>query len=212
MGSHNMEFLEQIEMFVPNGIQEETDKRLILEYIRMFPDTILARENTLVHMTSSGFVLTPGLEKALFVHHNIYQTWAWTGGHADGETDLLAVAAREVQEETGVRKIEPLGEGIAALDLLTVQGHFKKGAYVAPHLHISVAYVFLAAEREEKHFRKKEDENSGVQWIPVEEIAAFAKEPHMIPIYEKLLRRAREIRQEQRNKTGTEKGKSSETR
>ena len=33
------------------------------------------------------------------VYHNIYNSWSWLGGHADGETDLLAVALREVKEE-----------------------------------------------------------------------------------------------------------------
>ena len=36
------------------------------------------------------------------VYHNIYHSWSWLGGHADGETDLLSVAIREVKEEAGV--------------------------------------------------------------------------------------------------------------
>jgi 8-oxo-dGTP pyrophosphatase MutT (NUDIX family) len=44
-------------------------------------------------------------EKVLVVHHNIYNSWSWTVGRADGEEDLLAVAIKELKEETGVKSV-----------------------------------------------------------------------------------------------------------
>ena len=41
------------------------------------------------------------------IYHNIYNSWAWPGGHADGESDLLGVAMREVMEETGIKNLKP---------------------------------------------------------------------------------------------------------
>jgi len=38
------------------------------------------------------------------IHHNIYKTWTWTGGHLDGEVDLLKLALKEANEETGIYK------------------------------------------------------------------------------------------------------------
>ena len=49
-------------------------------------------------MTSSGLIFNKNLDKILMVHHNIYNTWSWTGGHADGEDDLLKVAIKEAKE------------------------------------------------------------------------------------------------------------------
>ncbi len=60
------------------------------------------------------------------IHHNIYKTWAWTGGHADGDPDLIHVAIKEAIEETGVKHFHVVSEEILSLDVLTVDGHIKK--------------------------------------------------------------------------------------
>lgn len=51
--SDSMSLKENIESFIPYNIQEENDKKLILEYIDMFPD-ILTRDNKLCHFTASN--------------------------------------------------------------------------------------------------------------------------------------------------------------
>lgn len=53
-------------------------------------------------MTASAWVVNKDRSKVLMIYHNIYNSWSWLGGHADGETDLLAVAIREVREEAGI--------------------------------------------------------------------------------------------------------------
>ena len=64
------------------------------------------------------------------VYHNIYRSWSWTGGHADGEADLLQVALREAAEETGIAALQPLQKEPVSLEILTVDGHEKGGNYV----------------------------------------------------------------------------------
>jgi 8-oxo-dGTP pyrophosphatase MutT (NUDIX family) len=125
------------------------------------------------------------------VHHNIFNSWSLTGGHADGEEDLLAVAIREVKEETGVNSVEPLLTDIFSLDLLSVVGHRKSGKYVAPHLHLSIVYLVEADENEKVSI--KEDENSGVKWIPIDEVNEYSNEPHMQKIYSKLIEKIEEL-------------------
>ena len=71
--------------------QEAADQRLILEYIRLFPDNILTRDNEIAHLSSSGFVVNADGTRVLMAHHNIYRVWAWTGGHADGELSLIHI-------------------------------------------------------------------------------------------------------------------------
>lgn len=186
-----MHYFAAIEAYSPLSEQESADKAVILEYARKFPDTILTRENRIAHLTSSGLVLNPERDKVLMIHHNIYNTWAWTGGHADGDSDLLAVALREAQEETGAKDIVPLCEKILSLDILPVWGHRKRGAYVATHLHLSASYVLTAPE--DTPLQSCPEENSGVQWIPTNRISDFSNEPELIGIYQKLIQRARKI-------------------
>ena len=110
------------------------------------------------------------------------------GGHADGDRDLLAVAMREVTEETGLRQLELLHPGIFSLECLTVDGHEKRGQYVPSHIHMNVTYLLGARDRE---LRQKPDENSGVAWFTPREALEASTEPWMVQrVYSKLTQRA----------------------
>ena len=184
-----MHFIELIKKYIPYNEQEKKDKAVILHCIELFED-VLTRDNQITHVTSSAFVVNSTKEKVLVVHHNIYNSWSWTGGHADGEADLLAVAIKELKEETGVVNCHLATPGIFSLDILPVLGHIKRGEYVSPHLHLSVAFLIEADETDVLSI--KEDENSGVKWIPLEELKVYSNEPHMHKVYDKFISKIRE--------------------
>lgn len=179
-----MEWIKSIERYKPYNEQEEKDKEIILRYSNMFED-ILTRENEIIHITSSGFIVNKNRDKSLMIHHNIYNSWAWTGGHADGEEDLLQVAIREAKEETGAENIKPITAEIISIDILPVFAHMKRGKYVAAHLHASIAYLIEADENDS--LKIKPDENSGVKWIPINEINLYSNEEHMKKVYDKII-------------------------
>ena len=132
--------IRQIENYPPFNEQEEKDKALILGWIRN-NENAFSRENTVAHITASAWVVNKDRSKVLMVYHNIYNSWSWLGGHADGETDLLSVAIREVKEEAGISNVRPVSEEIFSLESLTVDGHVKKGNYVSSHLHLNITYL-----------------------------------------------------------------------
>lgn len=179
-----MDWINLIENYNPYNEQEAKDKEIILSCMDKFDD-VLTRDNEIAHITSSAFVINETKDKVLMIHHNIYNAWSWTGGHADGEQDLLAVAIREVREETGVKNIQPVTSDVFSLDVLPVLGHIRKGKYVPAHLHLSVAFLVMADENELLII--KEDENSGVKWIPIDKIDLYTSEPHMQKLYNKLI-------------------------
>ena len=184
-------YVDEIRAYTPQNEQEAADQRLILEYIRLFPDNILTRDNEIAHLSSSGFVVNADGTRVLMAHHNIYRVWAWTGGHADGEGDLLSVALREAREETGVEHIRPLSPAIASLDILPVWGHVKRGKWVPSHQHLNVSYLLVADESDALQIR--EGENSRVGWLPAERLLEYTNEGQMDGVYAKLLARAREL-------------------
>ena len=158
--------IRQIENYPPFNEQEEKDKALILGWISN-NENAFSRENTVAHITTSAWVVNKDRSKVLMVYHNIYNSWSWLGGHADGETDLLSVAIREVKEEAGISNVRPVSEEIFSLESLTVDGHVKKGNYVSSHLHLNITYL-LEADSEEQ-VSVKADENSGVMWFSPED-------------------------------------------
>ncbi|WP_455810031.1 NUDIX hydrolase [Clostridium butyricum] len=178
----NYNWIDEIRKYIPYNTQEEKDKELILKCINDY-DNLLFRENPIAHITSSGYIVNKDRTKVLMIHHNIYKTWAWTGGHADGDPDLIHVAIKEAIEETGVKHFDVVSEEILSLDVLTVDGHIKKGYYVSSHLHLSLAYLLECNENDK--LIVKEDENSGVMWIPINEIDKYSNEPYMINLYNK---------------------------
>ena len=170
-----MELLEQIRAYRPWNEQEERDRALILQALSERP-LVFTREDRLAHMTASAWVVNGRRDKVLMAYHNIYRSWSWLGGHADGERDLLAVALREVREVTGE---------IYSLESLTVDGHEKRGAYVSSHLHLNVTYLIEADDA--GPLAAKPDENKAVAWFGREEAVAASSEPWFRErIYQKL--------------------------
>ena len=184
-------YLEEISAYLPQSQQEAGDKEMILAYLRQFPHDILTRENKIAHLTSSGFVVNADGTKVLMAHHNLYKVWAWTGGHADGDPDLLAVALREAREETGAVHVRPLSTAIASLDILPVWGHVKRGAWVPSHQHLNVTYLLTADEADP--LRVREGENTRVGWLPADRLLEYTNEWQMDEVYTKLLARARAL-------------------
>lgn len=180
-----MELIKQISSFIPVNEQEAHDKAQILHFLEN-GEEIFTRENKTAHLTASSWVVSPDRSQVLMVYHNLYHSWAWMGGHADGDRDLLAVAVRETMEESGLTSVTPISRDIFSLEILTVDGHIKRGSYVSSHLHLNVTYLLEADPS--LPLRVKPDENSGVAWFPVEEIFSRVTEPWMLKwIYSKLI-------------------------
>ena len=112
-----MDILKAVQMFRPWNEQEARDREEILRRLAS-GEPLLTRENASAHLTASGWVVSPDRRRVLLAYHNLYDSWAWLGGHADGDPDLLAVALREVREESGA-EARPVTPEIYSLEILT---------------------------------------------------------------------------------------------
>lgn len=176
--------IREIEEFVPFNEQEEKDKTELLRYLSS-GSGVLTRDNKNAHITVSAWIVDKKREYVLMAFHNIYNSWAWLGGHADGNENLQEVALKEVEEESGLCDVRFLKDDIFSLEIVPVFGHEKRGEYVPSHLHLNITYL-LEADRN-SHIRIKEDENSKIGWIKNEEIKRYSTEPWLVErIYDKL--------------------------
>lgn len=172
---------QQIESFNPTNEQEERDKEYFLKFIDTFDD-VLTRKNIFGHFSASAWVLNKEKTKVLLVYHNIMGGYIFPGGHVDGETDCLAVALREVEEETGV-KAKPISKDIFSIWTGPVKAHIKRGIFVSAHTHLDVDFLFKADETQP--LKIKPDENQSVIWADINEIGKSIKLVNFfVPIFE----------------------------
>lgn len=184
-----MDLYKELLNYTPFNPQEENDKKILLHWLSTEQD-IYNRTNETAHLTVSAWVVSPDRKQVLMIYHNLYNSWSWMGGHADGEHDLLKVARKEVEEESGISNLTLLSPDIFSIEILCVDGHEKKGKYVSSHLHLNITYLFEANPNDS--IRIQPDENSDVGWIDVDEISIKCSEPWFVQrIYSKLIAKSK---------------------
>ena len=180
-----------IEGYSPGDGREAAERAIMLDMLAREGDVLLFRESAHAHFTASSIIVSRDRQKTLMAYHKIYDSWAWTGGHNDGDGDFLAVALREAREETGIEGLSLLGSGVASLEILPVWAHVRRGVHVGSHLHLNLSYLFEADET--LPVRAAEAENSAVAWLPVDRLEDYVTEPDMLPIYRRLLARSERL-------------------
>lgn len=181
--------INDLNKYHPFNIQEENDKKVILNALYTQKD-IFSRENLFMHFTSSCWIVNPKRDKVLMIYHKIYDSWSWLGGHADGNENLLEVAIKEMKEESGIMNYNIICSHPFSIEVLTVDGHIKKGKYVNSHLHLNFTYLFEVDENET--LIQNKDETNGVKWIPIEQLENEVSEKwFMKNVYQKLINKVK---------------------
>lgn len=169
-----MDIFSELIDYRPWNQQEERDREELLRRLRS-GEELYSRGNASAHLTASAWVVSPDRKQVLMAYHNLYDSWAWLGGHADGDHDLLGVALREVREESGLAGVRPVSDHIYSLEILSVDGHEKRGEYVSSHLHLNITYLLEADPA--APVRCKPDENSRVGWFALKDAVSASSEP-----------------------------------
>lgn len=169
--------IEKIQALPTRNREEIQIRDRFIDFIRNHPDCFL-RSNLKGHITASAFVIDPIAGKILLIHHKKLNKWLQPGGHCDGEEDTLAVAIKEVFEETGLQILRD-GQQIVDLDIHTIPDRKE----VPEHEHFDVRYLF---ESDSAKPLAQNHETLALQWIPFEDIRNYTDEASVLRILDKI--------------------------
>jgi 8-oxo-dGTP pyrophosphatase MutT (NUDIX family) len=115
------------------------------------------------HITGSVWVVDEAKEYVLLTHHAKLNRWLQLGGHADGDENVLRVALREAEEETGLKNFRLLSNTIFDIDIHPIP---ERKDFPA-HDHYDIRFL-LQADRREKIIISEESHD--VAWIPLAQL------------------------------------------
>jgi 8-oxo-dGTP pyrophosphatase MutT (NUDIX family) len=144
------------------------------------------------HFTGSALVVSHDGAQALLNHHRFLDKWLQFGGHCDGEEDVLSVARREAEEESGIHGLIVASEKPFDLDVHAIPENPKKGE--PPHFHYDVRYVLIAPEGAQFQIS---EESKDLRWFTPQEARALEVDEsmrRMIGKWEQLLERRHQDR------------------
>jgi len=186
------ELYEKLKEYKPFDEEEAQNVKSFLQFLDAFKDNVWTRDNMVGHISSSAWVVNPEKTKVLMAYHKIYDSFAWLGGHADGDKDLLHVALKETMEESGITNVKPISNDFVDVVGMFVKPHIKRGVHIPSHIHYNVTYLLEAPEDQDLHIA--EAENSAVKWIAFEDVMNCVTEEHMKPVYRRLIEKTIRLR------------------
>jgi 8-oxo-dGTP pyrophosphatase MutT (NUDIX family) len=132
------------------------------------------------HLTGSAWIVSPDRSRVLLTHHHKLDKWLQLGGHADGDADLLAVALREAQEESGLSRVRAISREIFDLDR-----HWIPEQKTDPgHYHYDLRFLFEADPREPLMIS---NESKDLAWVELERVTSLNPEESIARMVRKTL-------------------------
>lgn len=165
--------------YVTVSRQENIIKSKMLEFLAQHPQA-LERSCTVGHFTASAWLLSNDLQRALLMHHVKLNKWLQLGGHCDGNPNLLEVAVKEAQEESGLTNIQPLNSKIFDIDMHMIPDFGKESA----HTHYDVRFLLRVMDDAPII---KNSESHELRWCTTNLATFPTNEPSVIKMYKKWL-------------------------
>ncbi|MBY0529419.1 MAG: NUDIX hydrolase [Rhabdochlamydiaceae bacterium] len=160
--------LEKLQQYIPSCNEQSLAKEQILSFVNTHPNCF-ERSLAVGHVTASAWLLSRDLTQVLLMHHAKLDRWLQPGGHCDGNPDVLAVAIKEAQEESGIKEIVPVMDDIFDIDIHVIPPIKQE----KEHLHYDIRFLLRVASDEKI---VKNSESKALKW--------FGKNPLELPTNE----------------------------
>jgi len=161
-----------LEGYRPDGDAETADVRRVRTLLEAVGDPY--RRDLPLHVTASALIAHPPTGRVLLRWHQRQQAWLQVGGHGDpGETDPLAIVAREAAEETGLTDLVPWPD--AAIRQVVIV-RVPPGNGEPAHEHADVRF-FMATEHPQAV--RPENPDAPLRWLTLLEAHDTTSEPNL---------------------------------
>ena len=176
---HRNPLLQRLANHQPFNQEEAQFKQQMIEFVNQNSDCF---ERTLLtgHITGSAWIVDKSRQFTLLTHHRKLDEWFQTGGHCDGDSDVLNVAMKEAREETGLTDIQAISPNIFDIDIHEIPE--RKG--VPTHLHYDVRFL-LEADMNQPLIISSE--SSDLAWVELSKVSQLNDSQSIMRMAEKLL-------------------------
>lgn len=174
------QIIRQLQVYESRWRDESETIRRFVEYVSSNANCC-DRQLLTGHLTGSAWVVNQAGTHVLLTHHKKLRKWVQLGGHADGDTDLLRVARREVEEESGLKSVVPVCESLFDIDVHSIP---KRGT-VPAHLHWDLRYAMRATGNEAYTVS---EESNDLAWVEIKSIRSVTEEESVLRMAAKWLK------------------------
>jgi len=174
---HRKPLLELLAQYRREWPPEEATTQRMIAFVTAHTDCF-ERSLSLGHVTGSAWLVNRKRSHVLLTHHRKLNKWLQLGGHADGDSDILAVAMKEAVEESGLPAIAPLSPNIFDIDIHEIPARKSEPA----HFHYDVRFA-LCANATEQYVVS--DESHDLAWIDIARLATVTTETSMLRMADK---------------------------
>lgn len=184
---HRNDLLAQLEDYRSRHREETPVADRFIDFVETHPDCF-ERHLEIGHVTGSAWVVNKPGTHVLLTHHAKLDKWLQLGGHADGNPDIMEVALREAQEESGLEDFRLIGSGIFDIDIHLIPSRKNEAA----HYHYDIRYAFETCHLEAYVVS---DESHDLDWVEIARLEEYTTEESMLRMARKWKDRSRETKQ-----------------
>ena len=174
---NKFQLIQELQSYQSAYFEEREFTSSFLELLKS--EEVFQRTHLPGHITGSSWIVNSDKTKVLLVHHAKLNRWLQPGGHADGDENVLRVALREAEEETGLKRLIVMSQQIFDLDIHTIPTRKD----FPQHLHYDIRYLIQANETEQIVVS---EESHDVKWIALKDLEKYNDETSILRLKQKL--------------------------
>ncbi len=147
------------------GALDEREAAMIAATTRFVEEhaDCLLRSQVSGHLTGSAWVVDASRKQTLLTHHHKLDRWLQLGGHADGDPNLLAVALREAEEESGLTRLRVVSKEVFDVDRHRIPARGDE----PEHWHYDLRFMIEADPAEPLVVTS---ESKDLAWVEVDQV------------------------------------------